>query len=518
MANFGQSFADSFSKSFAPTFAQTFQAGTKRAEEKRLLKLQQEADTKLADSFKEVDAQNQDRIGGVQALSEIRTIGNLPPAARKAMIKGRLMEMESSGIKPSEEFKTWLSSSKPDEFNAVMDLVFEGTQKDPGFGRQKLIETISDPAKFRQVLAQTGTEANKMLQADAAPVPKNAAMLKSIGSEMTQEQANINRLQSQRNKLMESVLTNPLASNAARKAVEIRINQIDNGIKQSQDRIKTLDSRAFDLETKDTRTLRKFIGPDGERNIWEMKDGTFLTLDGQPFNPQGGLIVPPGTKSGQSLMIETPDGTVIMQGEAGDLTKSQQGKQKMDFTDKRIATRQFVELSNKVIEGALETPEKLGFTGFVSRIAGEVKGIASNISKLGIDTSEVSKDIESFNFGNLAGQSAEFKNDVLNLALIFVAGSALGKGGRVSDKDVQIAIDNIGASTNDVNQLVARLSAQQQTLVNGLKIEADEKKIPWEDIPLKDFKRTTPDVPEGIDPKDWEFMTPEERKLFSGTK
>ena len=57
------------------------------------------------------------------------------------------------------------------------------------------------------------------------------------------------------------------------------------------------------------------------------------------------------------------------------------------------------------------------------------------------------------------------------------------EGRALTDKDVQRAIDAIGASTNDPDQLISRINAVQKNLVRGLKIEAREKKFDWEPIP-----------------------------------
>jgi len=167
-----------------------------------------------------------------------------------------------------------------------------------------------------------------------------------------------------------------------------------------------------------------------------------------------------------------------------ELTNSQRGKAVQNFTDKKVASRKFVTLSNKIIDGVKNNAAKLGVVGAISRIAGEVKSIAQNISsQFGVDTSEISREIDDYNFGNLASASAEFKTDTLTLALIFASATGLGEGRALTNKDVQRAIDAIGASTNDAGQLIARMKTIQKNLDDSLWIEAEEGDFDYQGIP-----------------------------------
>lgn len=518
--------AESFNNSFTQTFARSQESAIKKQEQEAIAKQQADADAKLLESFQGVEAQDQDRMAGVQALSDLRTTGNLSPAARKAMTKGKLAELESQGVIPSPEFTDWYSTAKPDELNAVMDIIFEESQKDPEFGQQKLIDTISNPEAFRTILSQAGTEANAVLQETpetAQTSSKSQAMLKNISSEMTKTQAEINRLQTQRNKLVEATALNSGASDAARKAIEMRANQIDDRIKQAQSRITELDRRAYDLEKEGKRTLRKFVTGQGEQNIYEMEDGSFTDIQGQPIDVSQGMVTTIGSRPGQMTSITTnPDGTVSFeQGEAGDLTKSQAGQEKIKWDDKVIAATNFVQSSNKIADGVIENPSKLGVTGLIGRVAGEVKGIVSNLKGLGVDTSSVSQSVDDYDFGTLGAESAGFKTDMLNLALLFAGASGLGTGRELTNADVQRAVDAIGASTNDPSQLVARIASAQDSLVNNLKTTAKVKKFEFGGIDEYDPTRfkakepaTTDEVPEGANPEIWKIMTPEMRQQW----
>jgi len=155
----------------------------------------------------------------------------------------------------------------------------------------------------------------------------------------------------------------------------------------------------------------------------------------------------------------------VVSGGGEELTKAQQGKARDRFINKTVKARQFVKLSNRVMENVAKNASQLGVVGAIARIGDEVKSVAKNIgSEFGIDVTGVSNNIGDYEFGSLASESAAFKTNTLSLALIFASASGLGEGRALTNKDVQRAIDAIGASTNSPDQLFSRMRAIQQNL------------------------------------------------------
>lgn len=370
--NFFESAAQSFSQAFPKVFAKSLERETKKAEEERLLKQQQEADKQIMEGIQQVDAVDQDRAAGYQTLSEIRTSANLTPAARKALVKGKIKRMESQGIKLTPEFHEWLTSAKPDEMNAVLDVIFEKSQSDPNFGQQQFIDIISDPEKFTQVLSQASTQANQTLNADeesATSTSVQGKQLTGITRDMKKAQSEINILQNKRNKLVETLArVGGTATKGAIEALKLRIKQIDDKINDAQGRIQKLDERRFDIETGSKRTLRKYVSPDGqEMNVFEMNDGSFTDLKGNQIDVSDGMVVNPGTKVGQSTQprilspeeVKTqfpslPDGTIVQQDSGGGITVKYTPPQ--DNTER---TRKIKGLVQEFKSMGLDNPEEM---------------------------------------------------------------------------------------------------------------------------------------------------------------
>lgn len=220
------------------------------------------------------------------------------------------------------------------------------------------------------------------------------------------------------------------------------------------------------------------------------------------------------TKSGLAISIDKDGEVTISEEGMPGLTASQAGKQVAEYRDQRIATRRLVGLSNEMIESAEERPAELGFTGWVARKGDEAVSVFQNVkSEYGLDTSDVSRSLEDYNFKELAGESAEVKTNALNLALLFATTSGLAKGGRMSDKDVQLALDAIGAGTNSVAQMRSRLRAIQDDAIRGLKITAEETEgLEWIEIPEYQAEIERPKTL--VDEKTWDLLTYKEKKEF----
>lgn len=196
--------------------------------------------------------------------------------------------------------------------------------------------------------------------------------------------------------------------------------------------------------------------------------------------------------SGFAIAVGADGEVTMVSGGGGELTKAQKGKARNAFINKTIQARKFVKLSNRVMQSVGENASQLGVVGAIARLGDEVKSIAKNVSsEFGVDVSGVSNNAGDYNFGSLASESAAFKTNALSLALIFASASGLGEGRALTNKDVQRAIDAIGASTNSPEQLISRIGAVQQNLQESLQIEAEERKYEFGGIP----EISQPDIP-----------------------
>jgi hypothetical protein len=224
-------------------------------------------------------------------------------------------------------------------------------------------------------------------------------------------------------------------------------------------------------------------------------------LDGEivpAIELETGELVDPLTRRKMPTAIKAPMRQIT--GAPGDfpLTKSQAGEARNKFIDKTIQARKFTKLSNQVMQNIGENASQLGVVGAIARMGDEVKSIAKNVgSEFGIETSGISKNIGDYEFGTLAPQSAAFKTNALSLALIFASASGLGEGRALTNKDVQRAIDAIGASTNSPEQLFARMGAIQQNLQDSLQIEAEERGFEFGGIPEMKPQQPQQQIPEG---------------------
>src|SRR3990167_3099000 len=217
--------------------------------------------------------------------------------------------------------------------------------------------------------------------------------------------------------------------------------------------------------------------------------------------------------SGFALSVDKDGNVMISEDGAGGLTKAHASKALAEFKTRRVNARKFINLSNSVMDSVSGNATQLGVTGAIARVADEVKSVAQNIgNEFKIDTSEVSKSIDDYDFGSLPAQSAKFKTDTLTLALIFAVATGLGEGRSLTNQDVQRSIDSIGASTNSPSQFIARIKTIQKNMDAALRIESDEWGYEYEGIPeLRDKPETTSSMPAGWDPEDWKYLTAEEQ-------
>jgi hypothetical protein len=231
-------------------------------------------------------------------------------------------------------------------------------------------------------------------------------------------------------------------------------------------------------------------------------------------------------KGQSTILTQNKDGSVSFITGTGPeaidlLTSSQKGREISDFKNRRAASTGFVNVSNKWIEDIKERPEKLGLTGLVSRLGDEFTSVAQNAARA-LNTAGVSVDMNDYDFGSLAAESAASKAVAFDLALMWAHASGLGQG-RMSDRDVQNAVNQIGANTNSPEQLVKRLRAIQGTLDDTLQAHADEWGFEYKSIrpelPQDERETVTPavEVPEGVPDEArelWQDLTEEERQMW----
>lgn len=120
------------------------------------------------------------------------------------------------------------------------------------------------------------------------------------------------------------------------------------------------------------------------------------------------------------------------------------------------ASRAFAQLANRFAADAKGRPEKLGTVGDIVRAFGSFTAQVEGIARIfGLD-SPLEKEVDEYDFGSLASESAEIKRSILDLVFLDLASK--GQTGRaVSDLDLKRFLEDSGISSGDPEQVVAGL-------------------------------------------------------------
>jgi hypothetical protein len=158
---------------------------------------------------------------------------------------------------------------------------------------------------------------------------------------------------------------------------------------------------------------------------------------------------------------------------------------KKEFTQLRNqqqGTEDSLTLLNELEKLAIEDPTIIGIVGKGQKLinrAAEQMVAASKVftGRKAIVKGKPAKESELLNpsnygmtgFGEAAGKSAAFKSTVIRLA--YTMARAQDPGGRLSDRDVQTAIDQIGGNQGSLTQLKSTLAQTRKNIISSYKIK-----------------------------------------------
>jgi len=205
-----------------------------------------------------------------------------------------------------------------------------------------------------------------------------------------------------------------------------------------------------------------------------------------------------------------------------------------------VATRNLVDLVKRTKAQIKNIKQAgMGITGKVVRgldeAVAEVTGIAEAIGGTEwIGGNKVPAgsllDINLYEWtGSLASASAAVKSNMITLS--YLKARSFEPAGRLAKDDVKLARDSLGGNYASKAKINAALDETTWQALNGLrnyyKATNNIKKFPadlYEMLDSFDPDKTnntpsdeleTDGVPEGIDPRDWEFMTPEQKAIWN---
>lgn len=189
-------------------------------------------------------------------------------------------------------------------------------------------------------------------------------------------------------------------------------------------------------------------------------------------------------KKGFMITQDEDGGLTITEGmDSNTHTDRQKAKAREEFDKSSINGDKFIHLSNRFMEDAVKMPESGGVAGAVALMGNEMTAGFKNVAKLLGVGDEDGKLTESDSaslltddslWGEAAGMSKIQKGRILDLAIAY-AGFRGQTGRALSDTDLKLALDQIGASTNNPMTMVGSLADLQERIKADLKITAQAR-------------------------------------------
>ncbi len=158
-----------------------------------------------------------------------------------------------------------------------------------------------------------------------------------------------------------------------------------------------------------------------------------------------------------------------------------------DLRDRRSAVISLVRQSNRIDEILGDSAEAIGVIGGIARLGDTMVEQARAIGKqFGLSLSpDDYEEVFNKHFAQIAEMSSAVRSNIINLA--FTVARAQNKSGRVTEKDVQFALQTIGANSGSTKQIRAALgevvnnaiqSFDDDVFVNRGRFEEGELPIP----------------------------------------
>ena len=175
-----------------------------------------------------------------------------------------------------------------------------------------------------------------------------------------------------------------------------------------------------------------------------------------------------------------------------------------DLVQRDSARRTAMDISNRMIQKVFEGNVVLGKVGSVVNFANELGAELKAATKaFRIDESAVIQGVDEFNFDvfpEAARDNAALRSSMYGLA--YAAARALDNDGRLSDADIQIQLDRLGAGYASKEKFYGAMESFQKDLETAYRNEYDTLSEFW--------KQINPDIPVPYEYQTLERYIPEE--------
>jgi len=226
-------------------------------------------------------------------------------------------------------------------------------------------------------------------------------------------------------------------------------------------------------------------------------------------------------------------GRMVYNAEDSPFSDANARKERKEFEDLEISTMNFHDIKDRLEQVGEETPSAMGLSGWAARSVNEVKSAAANFATMTFTNKEGKKerlfdpstlDMDSYDWDDISFESAGMKANIFQAAIVYAGAIGLGEGRALSDKDLQLAINTVGGSTNSLGQLKSRLKETSRALVGNLENTAKVRSRRTGNIGTyyegwkwaREPREPTSEVirPDDIPEAEWAVMPPEDRALF----
>lgn len=303
--------------------------------------------------------------------------------------------------------------------NQVLDVI-DSSKKDTEKAYQDLVTFAGEAA----AVAEPGDERLQQIQNGAvSTLMRHATVLEEVRQQMIAE---------------DPALANQIPSGM--EFVRARLPMLQAAIDTAQ-----LQKEATPVSTEDFFAVVEGFGDEAVRVTKED------TTAGTVFKVGDQVVSAADVSQPTQKRTEIPADKVIP-----NLTPQQTGEIVIELRESIAANNGYAALASRLAQDVLDRPEKVGTVGDAIRSFGSLSSQVEGLARVFGLESPFEKDVEEYDFGALADETAEVKRTILDLVFLDLA--AKGQTGRaVSDRDLEIFKRDTGIESGDVTQVVAGL-------------------------------------------------------------
>jgi len=181
-------------------------------------------------------------------------------------------------------------------------------------------------------------------------------------------------------------------------------------------------------------------------------------------------------ESGELLTINRDGSIEIIRGpDLLNLAQSNEEKKQIaDLTEQQIQTERFLKSAESLKRDVRNDPRALtSMSEFAKRLRGlgnELRTAATVAFGLKFEPGAIEKVLESSELAKLSAGNARLKTLFLGLAVGFAGATGLGQGRALTDKDLRLALESVGANTSDPIAVLAAITTAQEQVQEAFAI------------------------------------------------